>query len=81
MSGEQANALEEMMANTLRVKQGKIVKETRFDNGPMSVIFTKAAIAPTGDLGRIELTVCEGKVEMTYAQGLTFAQEIMRRCS
>lgn len=64
----------------LETQDGKIVKVSKFAEGPMSVVFKRAAIAPSGDLGRIDLELDGGKVSMTFAQGLQLAAQIMSRC-
>ena len=64
----------------LEAKQGKINSVTRFNNGPMEVVFRHAAIAPSGDLGSCLLVIGNDRVEMTYAQAISFANEVLRRC-
>lgn len=64
----------------LEVQGGKIAKVSKYAQGPMSVSFARAAINPSGDLGRIDLELDGGKVSMTFAQGIQLAAQIMSRC-
>lgn len=66
--------------NKLEVHDGKITKTSKFAEGPMMVSFKRAAIAPSGDFGRIDVELDGGRVSMTFAQGLALAAQIMSRC-
>jgi len=62
---------------------GKITKQSTFKADTCTVSFKSAAIATTGDLG--EVTISDGKPEgnrftFTYAQAISLAHEILRRC-
>jgi hypothetical protein len=64
----------------LVAQNGQIEAQTRWQQDSMNVVFARKAISVSGDLGCVELTVGDLKVEMTFAQALSLAQEIMRRC-
>lgn len=64
----------------LVVRNSQIEAQTRWQQDAMSVLFARKAISVSGDLGRVELTVGDSEVEMTFAQALSLAREIMRRC-
>jgi hypothetical protein len=64
----------------LVVRSGRIEKETRFEADRMNVLFRRAAISTSGDLGAVLVEIGSDRVEMTYAQALSLAGEIMRRC-
>jgi hypothetical protein len=68
----------------LVAEKGRILKETRFEAESMTVKFQHAAFSMNSkggvDLGRVDLAVGDGAVEMTYAQAISFANEVLRRC-
>jgi hypothetical protein len=60
---------------------GKIHKQHTFKADTFTVRFRHAAIATTGDLGEVQLTDKDGgQLVLTYAQAISFAHEILRRC-
>lgn len=67
-------------ASKLVASKGTIDKVSTFEAGSMDVQFKRAAIATSGDVGQVRLAVGDQMVEMTYAQALAFAQEVMKRC-
>jgi hypothetical protein len=69
---------EEKMAK-LVVEKGQITKQSEWNAEALSVKFVRAALSCNGDLGRVEITG-NGKLELTYAQAISLANEIMRRC-
>lgn len=65
----------------LVASDGKIHKQSTFKADTFTVRFRHAWIASTGDLGEVTLTENGGaRVIMTYAQAISFANEILRRC-
>lgn len=64
----------------LVAKSGKIMSESTFVAGVLNVQFRHAAIAPSGDLGECEISDGTGAIHITYAQAISLANEIMRRC-
>jgi hypothetical protein len=60
---------------------GKISSEITFNAGTFSVMFRKAAIASIGDFGEVQIGRDGEMVHLTYAQALSLAHEIIRRCS
>ena len=60
---------------------GKIMKQQTFKADTFTVRFRRAAIATTGDLGEVIFTDKSGGiVVLTYAQAISLAHEILRRC-
>ena len=61
---------------------GKITKQSTFKADTFSVRFKSAAIATTGDLGEVIISDSLGhKTVMTFAQAISLAHEILRRCA
>lgn len=65
----------------LIASKGTTNKVSTFEASNMIVDFKRAAIAPTGDMGQVTLSLLDGgSVIMTYAQAIAFAHEVMKRC-
>ena len=64
----------------LVVKQGAILAESTFNADTFTVKFRNKAIATTGDLGEVEIGRDGELIRLTYAQAISLANEIMRRC-
>lgn len=64
----------------LEAKNGRIDKVSQFDAESMTVLFRRAAISTNGDMGQVTLNVSGDQVIMTFAQALSFASEVMKRC-
>lgn len=64
----------------LVAEKGQINKVAKWEAGPMSVVFRRAALAPNGDAGQVLLICGNDRVEITYAQAISFANEVLRRC-
>ena len=64
----------------LVAKQGAIMTESTFTADTFTVVFRKTAIATTGDLGEVSIGKGGEQIQLTYAQAISLAHEIMRRC-
>ena len=64
----------------LVASKGVINAEDKWESGPMTVKFVRRAINPLGALGRVELTIGDSRTDMTFAQAISLANEIIRRC-
>lgn len=80
--------LEERRMTKLVAEQGKIKKLDVFKADTFSVAFRRAAISPAGDFGEVRITTTgegsesEGEREfsLTFAQAVSLAKEILKRC-
>jgi len=64
----------------LVARQGAIMKESTFTADTFTVVFRKTAIATTGDLGEVSIGKSGEQIQLTYAQAISLANEIIRRC-
>ena len=63
----------------LVAKQGAILAESAFNADTFTVRFRNKA-STTGDLGEVEIGREGELIRLTYAQAISLANEIMRRC-
>ena len=63
----------------LVASDGKINTEEKFIEGPVTLRFGRAGIAPNGDITSIHIDRDENSVGMTVIQARTLAAEILKR--
>jgi hypothetical protein len=59
---------------------GQIKKQSMFVSDTLTVEFKRAAIARSGDIGEVIIKSGLGTIIVTYAQAISLANEILRRC-
>jgi uncharacterized membrane protein len=64
----------------LVAEQGKINKVATFKADGIGVTFNKAALATTGDIGEVRIAADSGQIIMSFAQAVSLANEILKRC-
>ena len=66
----------------LQAARGVINAVSEVKEGPISVKFTRAALAPNGDIGEVKIYDEDGAaVYMTFAQAVSLANVIIAKCS
>ena len=64
----------------LKAEKGTVYAVSEYKAENLSVMFKKAAISASGDLGEVRIWQNGPEVVLTFAQAVSLANQIMSRC-